>query len=320
MEVDGDSGHGMMICQSDTPSEDSDVRTSFRNGKKYAAVHMNIVDDYTFPARPKPGRTIAMILAQSGAVVIFAFLVLGLKALVIVYYKTGGDTEFERFMDRHAFGVRFLFTAVGVLVKLYWNLLDDGKPSSVHLTHTTTCRLTQVIETRKQEPYRQLLHGNAQASDSILLSPQSNPFTDLFHSLQTSHYFNAYTSFVAILCEPLIVALANTQFKPGLAFVAYHSCTYITISVLNMLLIGIAWTLCRKKTPAFRRPETLADMIIALCGSRMLADFKGISTLDTREGDPIIGSWGKRYAMGPVLGADGVERNGIDEQDVNNIS
>ncbi len=86
------------------------------------------------------------------------------------------------------------------------------------------------------------------------------------------------------------------------------------------MLIGIAWMLCRKKTPAFQRPETLADMMIALCGSRMLVDFKGLSALDRRERDAVVGGWGKRYAMGTVVGVDGVERDGIDEQDFDKIS
>ncbi len=116
------------------------------------------------------------------------------------------------------------------------------------------------------------------------------------------------------------MALANISFKPGLAFIAYRACTYITIAVLSMMLIGIAWMLCRKKTPVFERPETLADMMIALCGSRMLASFKDLSDLDTRERDAVFGGWGKRYAMGTVIGVDGVERDGIDEQDFNKIS
>lgn len=62
------------------------------------------------------------ILIQSGFVVIFALIMMGLKAPVIVYYKTGGDTEFEKFLDNEASGVRFLFTAVDVIMKQYWNL------------------------------------------------------------------------------------------------------------------------------------------------------------------------------------------------------
>ncbi len=75
------------------------------------------------------------------------------------------------------------------------------------------------------KPYHQLLHGNAKASDSILLAPGSNPFTSSFRSLAHSHFFNAYISLVAILCEALIVALANVPFKLGTAFKAYIAAT-----------------------------------------------------------------------------------------------
>ena len=140
------------------------------------------------------------------------------------------------------------------------------------------------------EPWRQLLHGCASASDSILLSPDSDPFTGCFNSLRQRHYLNAYFSFVAILCESLIVALANIPFKPGLAFIAYKSCTYIAIAILSLMLIGLTWMLSLKRSPGLmvRKPEKLAEVMIALCGSQMLEDFEGMSTLGTRERDAII--------------------------------
>ena len=165
------------------------------------------------------------------------------------------------------------------------------------------------------EPYRQLLHGSAPAADSILLAPHSNPFTGLFYSLRNHHYFNAYISFVAVLCELLIVALANIPFKPSLAFIAYKTCTYISIGILNLMLIGIVWMLCRKRAPGLNtnRPKNLADVLVALCGSHMLEDFAGMSTLEKKQRDAIIKGWGKGYSMGRLIGIDGVERDGIDE-------
>lgn len=52
----------------------------------------------------------------------------GLLALIVYYYNYSGKNEFERFMDSQGFGVRFLFTAVGVLVKVYWDKLFEGMP------------------------------------------------------------------------------------------------------------------------------------------------------------------------------------------------
>lgn len=164
------------------------------------------------------------------------------------------------------------------------------------------------------EPYRQLLAGGVKASDSILLAPHTNPFTGFFYSLRNGHIFNSYISLVAILCEPLIIALSNIPFKAGLAFTAYRASTYVTIGILSMILLGIIWMLCRKRMPHLvRRPDTVASVLLFLCGSSMLEDFKGMALMDRKERDAMINRWDKRYAIGTVVGVDGVEREGIDE-------
>lgn len=165
------------------------------------------------------------------------------------------------------------------------------------------------------EPYRQLVAGEVKASDSILLAPHTNPFTGIFYSVRHGHFFNAYVSLVAILCEPLIVALSNIPFKAGLAFIAYRVSTYVSIGILSMMLLGILWMLVvRKRTPDLvRRPDTVASILLFICGSTMLDDFKGMSRMNRKDRDAMVQRWNKRYSMGSVIGVDTVEREGIDE-------
>lgn len=164
------------------------------------------------------------------------------------------------------------------------------------------------------EPYRRLLMRAVKANDSILLAPHSNPFTGLFYSLRNRHYFNAYISLVAILCLPLIVALASIPFKASLVFQTYRASTYFSIGVLSMMLIGIVWLLCRRRTPDLvRRPDTIVSMLLFLCGSNMREDFKGMSLLRRQERDEEVMRWDKSYAMGNVVGVDGEERPAVDE-------
>lgn len=171
-----------------------------------------------------------------------------------------------------------------------------------------------ILANRNMEPYRQLLSGEVKASNSILLAPHTNPFTGIFYSLRNGHFFNAYISFVAILCEPLIVALSNIPFQAGLAYITYRASSYLTISVLSLMLLGILWMLCRKRMPALvRQPETVASILLYMCGSSMLDDFKGMALMARAQRDKEVRSWDKRYAMGSVIGVDGVEREGIDE-------
>lgn len=90
---------------------------------------------------------------------------------------------------------------------------------------------------------------------------------------------------------------------------------YIAIAVLSLMLIGIGWMLCTKRVLGLNksRPDNIAELLIALCGSQMLDDFAGLSRLGVRETDAIIKACGKEYSMGASIGVDGVERNGIDE-------
>ena len=78
-----------------------------------------------------------------------------------------------------------------------------------------------------------------------------------------------------------------------------------------MMLAGIIWTLCRKRMPKLvRRPDTVASVLLFLCGSNMLESFKEMALMDRKERDAIINRWDKRYAIGSVVGVDGVERKG----------
>lgn len=170
-------------------------------------------------------------------------------------------------------------------------------------------------EFRNMEPYRQLLAGDVKASDSILLAPHTNPFTGVFYSVRNGHFFNAYVSLVAILCEPLIVALSNIPFKAGLAYIAYRVSAYTSIGILSMMLLGILWMLVvRNRTPDLvRRPDTVASILLFICGSTMLDGFKGMSRMSRKDRDATVERWNKRYSMGRVIGVDTVEREGIDE-------
>lgn len=56
----------------------------------------------------------------------------GLFALITYYHWTGPDpvtgksSGFEQFMDSEGFGVRFMMTALGVVIKLFWSTIDQG--------------------------------------------------------------------------------------------------------------------------------------------------------------------------------------------------
>ena len=123
-EVDGSTSYCMTLVHTNALPMEEHRRTSSMGGKKYASVAVSAVDEQSAPVRKKPSSSPWI---HPAIVVAFSLFILGLEALIIYHNRVGGDMGFERFMNSEAFLVSFLFTAIGVILKMYWNLLDDGK-------------------------------------------------------------------------------------------------------------------------------------------------------------------------------------------------
>ena len=146
-ETDGSLSYGMTIMPTDAMQVDADRRTFSLDGKKYASVAVNAVDEHPAPTRRKPSSS---PWVHPATVMIFALFVCGLEALVIYYNRVGANTPFERFMDSETFGVSFLFTLIGVILKMYWSLLDDGEttPIAPWRLRTQRCGLAHFLHLR----------------------------------------------------------------------------------------------------------------------------------------------------------------------------
>ena len=133
IEVDGSTRYGLHLLESRSTSADMEQKhSSTYSGNKYTSVAIDPVDNNR--PIPKPKRTFSSYGTHPVAMCVFGFFISGLIALIIYYNRLGSQTGFERFMDSNSFGTSFLFTAIGVIIKLYWSLLDDGKPAFLSLS------------------------------------------------------------------------------------------------------------------------------------------------------------------------------------------
>ena len=57
----------------------------------------------------------------------FTAVLASLLSIVIYYHTLSENNAFERFMDSRSFGVRFLFTTIGVVIKITWIHLSRGE-------------------------------------------------------------------------------------------------------------------------------------------------------------------------------------------------
>ena len=123
--IDGNSEYGITSIHGNAQLVETSHQNSHLDGKKYASVAVNPVEESPNRSQQKK-KTILDYGTHAAVVIFFALLLSGLLVLVVYYNRVGGDTPFERFMDSGSFGTTFLFTGVGVLVKMYWTFLDDG--------------------------------------------------------------------------------------------------------------------------------------------------------------------------------------------------
>jgi len=68
----------------------------------------------------KVERHLPFLMLSYTARIAFLVPVTGILALILYYNNTGGDTAFERFMSTQNFGVRALFTLVGIGICFFW--------------------------------------------------------------------------------------------------------------------------------------------------------------------------------------------------------
>ena len=60
--------------------------------------------------------------------------------------------------------------------------------------------------------------------------------------------------------------------------------------------------LCRKKTPGMiHRPDIVASVMLYLCSSHILGDFKEMARMKQKKRVKLAKEWDKRYSMGMLL-------------------
>lgn len=189
-------------------------------------------------------------LTVGGRLMAFTFI-LAVLVLVLVYVSTGGPTGFESFMDGQVFGVRFLFTTIGVLISLYWWCFFNAIASL--------------------SPYRILLGRSIE--EAVRLNPPTNPYSGLWAVCTRRHpdTYLGVVAFTAILADFLPVLSANVPSKVLQASAAHMACTWLTTAVLGIMVIVLTWSLLLTWPHMPMNPSTVAGaMYYALDPFRFL--------------------------------------------------
>ncbi|KAI0384662.1 hypothetical protein F5Y04DRAFT_269185 [Hypomontagnella monticulosa] len=257
---------------------------------KIAAEEKEPQDHHASPTKAKHHLPFLM-LGYAGRLV-FLFVLCGLLALILYYNNTGGDTPFERFMDSESFGVRFLFTAVGVIISFFWASFF----SSIAVL----------------SPYQLLANSPQHARRSILLAPPTNAFSGLVSSVRRRHSFLAIVALTSILSEFLTIFLSNIPYRVTQTYLLHQVCTWAAVSILGIMVLVVfgSFFLTWPHMPV--DPSTIAGAMYYVCDSWMLSRLEGLSTMKRRDRDWRVNEMRLKYEFGEIRGASGIVRIGVD--------
>ncbi|KAI0539354.1 hypothetical protein GGR58DRAFT_524655 [Xylaria digitata] len=141
----------------------------------------------------------------------------GTLILVLYYAQTGGDTAFERFIDSDSFGVRILFSSLGVIINLFW---------SSFFSAVAIMTSYQVLAERPRE-----------ACQSILLASPTNAFSGLWHATRTRRGFLGIVSLASIFSQSLSIFLSNVPFRVTQTFFVFQLSAWGAVGIMSFMVL-----------------------------------------------------------------------------------
>lgn len=260
-------------------------------GEPTGYTYINLNDG--LPSTTSSAGNQARKMKRAAQVLFFSLALAALAAVVLWYRFSSSENVVFEFMSSQSFGVRFLFTAFGVLIRLFW----DYARAAIH----------------KHEPYYNLKKG-APASSTVLLTPSPNPIPGMFRALRRFAIFQFIIDFSTVLCDPLTVSLANVPFSSGMTYETFVICVWISVSILGFMLLTLLVVLIRigRFGGEVKVPTTLGGKMRLLAGSHMVERFYDLGDVDTETRDNIVKGWDCKYKIGTIIGVDGIRREGVD--------
>lgn len=239
----------------------------------------------------KKTQPFAMLTWWGRSILLFIFACVMILA---TYYETTSlDSGFELFMDSRGFGVRFFFTALGVVI--------GG------------CMETFFRSVASILPYQQLSQHALPAELSVLLSPPTNAFYGLYSAFRQRSFFLGAVAFATILAELFLpVTLSHVPFSHLDTYETQLVCAWLSISILALMILVILYSFFIRWPHMPVDPRTIAGAMFYVCDSWMLGTMDGIATLGKKERDSIVRSQRLRYEFASSDGVSGNERMNVD--------
>ncbi|KAL8347745.1 hypothetical protein RB601_002918 [Gaeumannomyces tritici] len=231
----------------------------------------------------------------------FVALACGLLVVVLYYVSWTSNSSFERFMGQQGYAARVVFTLIGLAISFWWGSFF----SNVSLA----------------SPYLLLSQRGQPAGRTVLLAPSSNPASGLWRALRARQLFLASVSLAALAAEAMPVLLHMVPARLHKSHPAHAACAWVAVALLFCMVavvvasFFVAWP----SMPA--DPSSAAGAMVYVCDSSGVAwAAAGSALLPARDRDRVVEQLALLYEFGPMEGASGAMRIGVDADETSGAS
>ncbi|KAK7417884.1 hypothetical protein QQZ08_011465 [Neonectria magnoliae] len=226
----------------------------------------------------------------------FMLFLAGLMILVLYYGITfKAQNNFQGFMTSQTFGIRFMFAVLGVIISFGWTAL--------------------FISVAMIVPYQVMSHSPQSASNSVLLTRPTNPFSGIWSAVKHGQLFPAVIALMTILSEFMPILLANIPYTITQTEITHNICLYLSVVIMGFMVVALIISFFIRWPHMPVDPRSIAGAMYYVSESGMLDHFSGMASMDNKEREQRVREVGGRYWYGEVLTRAGATRPAVERDD-----
>ncbi|KAM0235018.1 hypothetical protein ACHAP5_009831 [Fusarium lateritium] len=221
----------------------------------------------------------------------FTFLVFLICLLGFISYyhfvDTFGDLpkSLKKVMESQEFGVRFVCSALGVIVVFCMEFL-----------FTSVAVIT---------PFRRMAEDPQVPTRSVLVTPATNAVSGLFVALRIRDPLLFFTAFTTLLAQFLPILLANVPYSLTQTSEAHEYCSRLSIGILLVMVIAMLCSLLVKWPDLPVDPRSLAGALWYVADAPWVRGLEGVAAMSANKRKDAVQGLGGSWTYGPIHTATG---------------
>lgn len=231
----------------------------------------------------------------------FTFLVFLICLLGFISYYHFVDTfshlpkNMKKLMESQDFGVRFVCSALGVIVVFCWEFLFTSEyPSPPFDTYTDSSGVAVIT------PYRRMAEDPQVPTRSVLMTPATNPVSGFFVALRIRDPLLFFTAFTTLLAQFLPILLANVPYSLTQTSEAHEICSRLSIGILLIMVFAMLSSLLVKWPDLPVDPRSLAGALWYVADAPWVRGLEGVAAMSARKRKEAVQGLGGSWTYGPI--------------------